>query len=187
MRFLKTLHPDLALPLPHINTAHKPDHFSFFRRLLSQIFHLGVEVREALHELRGTGGAFQRLRDEALHREGAWAFDFQPGDAGQDDEFPGDVEAVEVVARVGLGVAEILGFGNLGAPGPALAVQGREGVEEEAHGAGEDTLDFVDLVAGGDEVLEGGEDGEAGADGGFVVDEAAARVVRWGGFEDFLP
>lgn len=34
----------------------------------------------------------------------------------------------------------------------------------------------MDGVAGADEVVEGGDDGEAGADGGFVVQETAAAV-----------
>ena len=38
----------------------------------------------------------------------------------------------------------------------------------------------MDGVAGVEEVFEGGDDGEAGADGGFVVDETTGeiRVVR---------
>ena len=34
----------------------------------------------------------------------------------------------------------------------------------------------MDGVAGADEVFEGGDDGEAGADGGFVVHEPAGEV-----------
>lgn len=56
--------------------------------------------------------------------------------------------------------------------------KGREAVEEEAQGAGEDAFDAPDCVAGCDEVVERGDDGEAGADGGFVVHEPAVQ----GGF-----
>lgn len=48
----------------------------------------------------------------------------------------------------------------------------------------------MDGVAGAEEVFEGGDDGEAGADGGFVVEEAAGPVGvggAVGGFEDGVP
>ena len=64
----------------------------------------------------------------------------------------------------------------MSAPCAAGAFEGGEVVEEEAHGAGEDAFDAVDGVAGVEEVFEGGDDGQAGADGGFVVDETAGEI-----------
>lgn len=66
----------------------------------------------------------------------------------------------------------------------ALAGGGGERVEEEGHGAAEDTLDLGDLVTGVDKVVEGRDDGEAGTDGGLVVD-LGARLLR--SAEDLLP
>ena len=76
------------------------------------------------------------------------------------------------------------------APLAACAREWVERVEEGAHGAGEDAFDTADCVAGVEEVAEGGDDREAGADGGFVVEESAAEVrfVRAvGGFMDGGP
>ena len=76
------------------------------------------------------------------------------------------------------------------APLAARARERIERVEEEAHSAGEDAFDAANCVAGVEEVAEGGEDREAGADGGFVIEESAAQV--WfvgavGGFVDGVP
>lgn len=63
--------------------------------------------------------------------EGICGFDVQSGDAGKDDEFPRYVETVEVVARVGLGVAGDFGGGYYRAPvwGGSAGGDGGEGVE----------------------------------------------------------
>lgn len=63
-----------------------------------------------------------------------------------------------------------------------------EGVEEEGHCSGKDTLDLLDLVAGLDEVVDGADDGEAGAARGLVVEVAAGCVAAvTGGREDGVP
>lgn len=126
-----------------------------------------------------------------MHGKGGRGFHFQAHDARENGEFARDVEAVKVVSRVGLGEAEVFRFGDFGGEAAARAarVGGLEGVEEEGHGAGEDAFDFSDAVAGREEILQGAEDGEAGADGGFVVDMAGGGGASAGGRggEDLLP
>lgn len=67
---------------------------------------------------------------------------------GEDEEFAGDVLAVQVVARVRFGVAERAGFADDAGPGLGLWARGwggGEGVEEVGHGAAEDAGDVGDL------------------------------------------
>ena len=94
--------------------------------------------------------------------------------AGEDEGLAGDVEAAEVVAGVGLGVAAAAGL----ADGLRERDAAHDLAGDEAEGAGEGALDAVDAVAGADEVGEGGDDGEGGADGGLV---APGRVGAAGG------
>ena len=187
MTLVKLLQPNLERLCLYIDAAYVSDHFSLPRRLIPHLIHPVVELGEAGEEFGAAGYGFQFGGDERLHREAVRTLHLQPRQPCQNDKFTRDVSAIEVVAGVRLREPLFLRLPDHVAPFAALAVHGREAVEEEAHGAGEDALDAVDAVAGVDEVFEGGDDGEAGADGGFVVDEAAGLVVGGRGVEDIGP
>ena len=178
------------LPL-HIHTSHEPDHLPLAHSAPPHLLHLRVELGQPIQKRLRAPHALQRGRDERLHGEAVRAPHPQPGQSGQDDQLPRHVDAVEVVAGIRLREARLFRLPDRVAPLAASgAVGGGEVVEEEAQGAGEDAFDAVDGVAGGDEVVQGGYDGQAGADGGFVIDETAAavRVVgAVGGLVDGVP
>lgn len=192
MRPVEFLQPDLQRPPSHIHTAHEPHHFPLQHRLIPHLVHRLVELGQPRQEFRPARRALEFGRDERLHGEAVRARDLHARQSGQDDEFPRHVEAVEVVAGVGFREAGFLGLEDGGAPFVAFAASGRrgEGVEEEAHGAGEDAFDAAYGVAGSEEVVERGDDGEAGADGGFVVDEPSGEIGGVGvegRFVDLVP
>jgi hypothetical protein len=82
------------------------------------------------------------------------------------------VAPVEVVARVGLGVAEPLRLGHRLADAPAV----RDLLEDVADRARDHRLDGDHAVAARDEVVEGPDDGKPGAHGG-LVEELHAQVA----------
>lgn len=196
MRPVQLLQPDLQRLAPHVHAPDVPHHLPLPRGLVPHLGHPPVELPQPGQELVPAPQARQFRRDERLHGEAVRARDGEPGEAREDDEFPRDVQPVEVVAGVWLREALLLGLEHLLAPltaaAAAAAFAGRRGeaVEEEAQRAGEDAFDAADGVAGRDEVRERGDDGEAGADGGFVVDEPAGAVGSVGpvgGVADGVP
>lgn len=146
--------------------------------------HLLVESGQLLEELVTAAAGLELLGNEALDREGGRGLDGQTGETGKNGQLASDIETVEVVSRVGLRVAKRLCLVDLLRPLAALARGGREGVEEERHGTAKDTFNLGNLVARVDEVLEGGNDGEASTDRRLVVDLGAGRGR---GDEDVLP
>lgn len=181
MTLIQRLQPHPQRLPPHIHTPHEPDHLALARSLTPHLIHPAIELAQPLQKRLSAPHALELFRNERLHRKAVRALDLQPDQPRQDDQFPRDVEAVQIIAGIRFGEAGRFGLSDFGAPGSAAVfaggvVHGGEVVEEEAHGAGEDALDAADGVAGADEVVEGGDDWEAGADGGFVVDESAGEV-----------
>ena len=95
------------------------------------------------------------------------------GEAGEDGEFVRGVDAVDVEARIGLGVAQRLRVGERGGEGaPALAHVG----EHVVAGAVEDSVNSRHPV-GGQALAQRLDDGDGAGDGGL---EAELRAVRLG-------
>lgn len=185
---VESLEPDFELARSDVDASHIAHDLALLARLAFDALHVLIEVGQAGEEVGARGDVLQRGRNQALDGEGGGAGDFEAGDAGENDEFPRDVDAVEIVARVRFGVATRLGVLHFLAPRTTFAVQGRETVEEKAHGPGEDAFDLDDLIARLDEVVKGGDDGQTGPDGGFVINESAILVLgRVGGGEDVMP
>jgi len=109
------------------------------------------------------------------------------GVVGEDDELDGGVDAVDVVAGVGFGVAQARGFGE--GVFVAAGVWAVHRGEDEVGGAVEDAIDGQEAVAHGQGAGHG-EEGGAGADGGAVaeldilgggvLDEVGHREAQWG-------
>ena len=169
MRLVQLLQPHLQRPPPHIHAAHEPHHFSLKHSFILHLVHLLVELAQPFHKHLSALRPFQLHRNKRLHGEALRALNLQPHQPRENHQFPRYIDAVEIVAGVRFGEACLLRLSDFRAPFAAFAVHGREVVEEEAHGAGEDALDAADGVAGVDEVFEGGDNGEAGADGGFMI------------------
>lgn len=157
----------------HIHRPDEPDNLALLLSLLLQLIHLCIELRQLLEELVAGLAALQLLGNQALDREGGRALNLQARKTRQDGELARDIEPVEVVARIRLGVPLFLRGLDLGAELAAAAGRGLEAVEQEAHGAGEDALDLGHLVARLDQVLERADHGQPRADRRLVEDVAA--------------
>lgn len=179
---IEFLEPDFEFPRADVDAADIAHRLALIARLAFDALHVGVKVGQAGEEVGPVCDLLQRCGDQALDGEGGGAGDVETGDAGEDDEFACYVDAVEIVARVWFGVAFLLGVLHLLAPGAAFAVERRERVEEKTHGAGEDAFDLHNFIARIDEIFERGDNGQAGPDGRFVIDESPIRVLgRVGG------
>lgn len=168
----------------NINAANKADDLASILSGSLGLLHLGVKGGEPLEEVVPAGAGLELLGDQALNWERGGRLDREAGETGEDGELSGNIEAVEIVARIGLSVAECLGLLDFVGPLAALALSGGERVEKERHGAAKDTFNLGHLVAGIDEVLEGRDDGQTGADGGLMVDLGAGGG---GGDGDIFP
>lgn len=186
MALVELLQPDLDSVTRHIDRPHEPHNFALLLSLLLQLVHLRIKLRQLLEELVARLAGLKLLRDQALHRERGRALDIQTRETRKDSELARYIEAVEVVARIGLSVPLILCGLDLGAKLSSTAGRGLEAVEQEAHGAGEDTLDLGHTVACLDEVLECADDGQTGADRRLVEDIAACARAVGGSAEDIL-
>lgn len=171
----------------HVDATNEPDHLTFLSSLLLQLVHLAIELGQLLQELVSAGNALKLLGNQALHGEAGRALDGQTGQTGENGQLSRNVEAVQVITRIRLGVAQLLGLLDLGGEGATAAADGHEAVEEEGHGAGEDALDLGHLVARLDQLLERRDDRQAGADAALVEDEAAGAGAVAGGAVDGLP
>ena len=96
------------------------------------------------------------------------------GFATEDDQFANDVGAAQIDAWVGLAVAFVFGTAH----GLGERHLGREGVEDEVERAAEHSLQFQNLVAAVDEVVDGVNDGQTGADVGLEEELDAAATCR---------
>ena len=96
------------------------------------------------------------------------------GEAGQDGELVGGVEAVDVEGRVGFGIAEALGVRQAGLEGQPLHLHAGEDV---VAGAVEDAVDAGDLVAG-ERLAQRLDDRDAAGDGGLEGERHARLLGR---------
>ena len=96
------------------------------------------------------------------------------GLAGEDDQLAHHVDAAEVDAWVGLAVAHYLGTSH----GFREGHLGTDFVENEVERAAQHGLDAQNLVARVAQVVDGADDGEAGAHIGFVAEFHAALQRR---------
>ncbi|EPE04717.1 hypothetical protein F503_06266 [Ophiostoma piceae UAMH 11346] len=188
VRLVECLQTDLECLGRDVHAAHIPHNLALLLCRSLDLLHLVVVLRQLLEVLVAARCRLQLGRDQALDRERRGRLDGDAGQAGQNGQLAGNIHAVEVVARVGLGVAELLGRGDLGRPlagrDAGGRVGGRKRVEEEGQGAAEDTLDLGDLIASVDEVVDGRDEGQAGTARGLVVDLGARSGGR---VEDVLP
>ena len=96
------------------------------------------------------------------------------GEAGEDRELVSGVVALDVVRGLRFRVAEVLRAHERVGEVDAVVAHPREDVVGRAVDDGADTGDLV----GGEVALEGGDDGDAAADAGFVEDVDAGLVGR---------
>lgn len=162
---------------------------------LSSLISLGLAGRDgtvkglkASEELLGGSNGLELSGDKRLDREAGWELNGETGQAGEDGELASNIKTVQVVPRVGLSVSSSAGLSdNLAEWRGRHWRGGVEGVEEEGHGSGEDAINLLNLVAGSDEVIDGGEDGETSAYGGLVEDEASGGVGWARSLLDLVP
>ena len=187
---VKLLQSDADLLLANVHTTHIPHHLALLLRTLLDLRHLGIKLTQPLHErlgaLRGRIQALQLLRDQRLNGERIGRLHLQPSNTRQDGQLPSNIHSVQIISRVGLGVSQFLRLGhNLT---PLLTGSGstnrRKSVEQERQSTREHTLNAGDLVAGGNQIPERGDDREPGTNGTLVVDEG---VTLGSGGEDVLP
>jgi hypothetical protein len=138
---------------------------------LQRGLHRRVERCQPGHEAVAIGVA-QGLGHQALH---AHILERQrhAGFAAQDHQLARHVHAGQVVARIGLGVAQRMRLAHqVGERRAAVEL-----VEQPGQGAGEDAVDRDQFVAGIQQVAQGRDHRQAGTDGGFVAEaRAAARA-----------
>ncbi|KAI6760972.1 hypothetical protein HG530_009832 [Fusarium avenaceum] len=151
MRAVKLLQANLDLLRSSVNASNKSDYLTSLLGSSLGLLHL----------------------DKALHGERGRRLDRDTGKASQDSQLAGNIETVEVVSGVGLRVTQRLSLLDFLRPLTALALSRRKGVEEEGHGATENTLNLGDLVASLDKVLQGGDDRKTSTNGGLMVDSGA--------------
>ena len=116
--------------------------------------------REKLWRERALG---QAPRDQAVDAD-IVELHLQSGLARQDQQLAGDVLAGQILARIGLGVAEPVGFANERAEWNGAV----ERVEQVAERPREDSLHPRDHVAADDQIAQRRDDGQPGADVGLV-------------------
>lgn len=147
VRAVKLLESNLDLLGSSVDASNESDNLTGLLGSGLGLLHLLVKGRELLEELVTASAGLELLGDEALHGEGGGGLDRETSQAGQDSQLASNVETVEIVSGVRLSVAKRLGVLDLVRPLAALALGGSKGVEEERHGAAEDTLNLGDLVA----------------------------------------
>ncbi|KAI6748079.1 hypothetical protein HG531_008621 [Fusarium graminearum] len=129
------------------------------------LLHLRVKGRELLKEFVAAGNRLELLGDKALHGERGGRLNGDASQTSKNGQLTGNVETVEVISGIRLGVTQRLGLLDLLRPLTSLALSRSKGVEEERHGAAENTLDLSNLVASLNEILQGGDDGKTSTDG----------------------
>ncbi len=159
-------------PLPGLETRDIAQHIAAPAGVGQALVEAAIDLVQARHE--GFHAALLQVRGhQALHRHVLQA-KRMPGLARQDHQLARHVHPGQVVARVRLGVAHR----------PRLRDQLRERhaavvfIEQPGQGAGEDAGDRRHLVAGIDQVAQGGDDRQPGPHGRLVTETRAGGGGR---------
>mmetsp|Transcript_40951 Transcript_40951/g.73586 ORF Transcript_40951/g.73586 Transcript_40951/m.73586 type:complete len:352 (+) Transcript_40951:324-1379(+) len=148
----------------NVDHAHVAQHLPLVGGLLRLGRHLDVVVWERLQVRIHTFGFAQRLGDQIVDGD-VGQLHLQAALAGQDGHLPRHVQAVEVIAGVGLSEALLARLHDAVREGGDLV---GPGVEDVGEGAGKDTLDGFHSVAAAPQVLQRRQDGQPRAHGGLV-------------------
>ena len=129
-------------------------------------------MRQGFHE--GFGATLEQFGGEKWFDGDVGGFDTIAALTRQDGDFAHHVHATKVHARVGfavtVGLCQAHGFGKRHVGG--------EGIEHVVECAGQDGFDALDAVAGSDEIADGADDGQTGADVGFEKEFHSATACR---------
>ncbi len=138
--------------------------------------HRHAEQLDPVAELLGGFEILRRDRGNAFdeHRIGIDAG--AVGDAGEDRELLGGVEALHVEARIGLGIAEALGVLEALGKRQPLLLHARQDV---IAGAVEDAVDAGKGIAG-EALAQRLDDRDRAADGGFEIERRPVRLGEIG-------
>lgn len=184
MRGIVLLNTNLDLAGALVDGTDESENLLLGESLVSKLSKVGVILGELLEELIGGRGSLEGLGNQGLNREGSGRLHVEARESSQNGDLSGDIQTIEILSGIGLGVSELLGLGdNVG----ELNVRAREGgelVEDVRQSSRNNTLDGLDLVTGGNEVIEGRDDGQTGTDSSLMVDKSAGLLSA---AEDGLP
>mmetsp|Transcript_8784 Transcript_8784/g.31668 ORF Transcript_8784/g.31668 Transcript_8784/m.31668 type:complete len:211 (-) Transcript_8784:2128-2760(-) len=152
-------------PLPRfdVHLAHESQDLAVRHGVLLELCHLVVKLWEPLHELLRTRAGLKLRGHQALHRD-VIELQAKARLPSKRSDLPSDIHARQVVPWVGLREPVLLG----GLHDLTEFVPGLEVVKDVREGAREDAFDALDPIPSVHQVLDGGDNGQAGPHGGLV-------------------